>query len=128
MKQELEAIRKARGILGKLQGKLLNPSIEAFDSGASELMTAIASLQSLESGLAAGNERRSNLQSALAPELHALRLDLQHARALVEGAGKFYQGWARLVLSQAEEESAVYNASGKPGARPVSAGKVVLHG
>ena len=66
---------------------------------------------------------------ALGLEVAGLRRELQQVNTLLEGAGKFYQGWASLVGCAANEEAANYRANGRPGAIiSIDSKKVVMHG
>ena len=129
MKQELETIRKARRSLDKLRFKLVRPTIEALTSGESDIAAAVECLQALESKLASGERRSPGIEQVMAPEIRGLRRDLQQTKALLDGAGNFYQGWARLLMNQGEGDTTAYNAAGIAGSRgPVAVSKVVLHG
>jgi hypothetical protein len=52
---------------------------------------------------------------------------MRRVNALLEGAGKFYQGWARLMLGVPEDTAVNYTAEGKAG-RPAAGCRLVLHG
>jgi len=64
----------------------------------------------------------------LAAEMAALRRELAQAQALLLAAGKFYQGWARL-MGLAEEETANYTPRGATApVIPIHSAQVVMHG
>ena len=125
----LGQIRAARASLQKFRLKLLHPSAAALESGSADLLFAVESLERLEPVLRSQGPRPVALDQALRLEVAGLRRELQQVNALLEGAGKFYQGWSRLLGCAAEEEAANYTAYGRPG--PVLANdskSVVIHG
>lgn len=129
MKRELETIRGARRHLDKLRQKLLRPTPRILDTGTADIAAAVKCLQTLESYLKSHQGPRLGMEQLLGSELKGLRRDLQQTVALLDSAGKFYQGWARLVSNHSDEEEVAYNAAGKTGPRsPAAAGKLVLHG
>jgi hypothetical protein len=62
-------------------------------------------------------------------EVAELRHELEQVHALLEGAGKFYQGWSRFLGCTMDQGAANYTANGKPGALMSNRlEKVVIHG
>ena len=125
MPLELEKIRQARGSLEKVRQKLLQPTPQALESGAADVARAVECLRRVETSLHSGGRRRAGGRAILA-EIEGLRSDLRRVNELLEGAGKFYQGWARL-MSSAAEDTANYTADGMAG-RPAAGSRLVLHG
>jgi len=123
---ELEKIGQARGNLEKVRQKLLQPTAQALESGASDVARAVQCLQRVESCLTLGGPQRGGAGQAIRAEIEGLRTDLRRVNALLEGAGKFYQGWARL-MSSGVEDTANYTAEGKTGHRAAGS-RLVLHG
>ena len=125
---ELEQIKTARARLEKFRLKLLRPSVGALESGSADLMVAVKCLSQLEPVLAS-RPRSASLDRSLHLEVAGLRRELRLVNALFEGAGRFYEGWSRLLSSAADEATANYTAAGKP---VVSISKqsnsVVIHG
>lgn len=127
MTKEIEKARKARRSLGMVCERLQCPSAESWQAGERELIIAIECLQDLEQGLRSTGTVQLHSRM-LAAELAALRRELAQAQALLLAAGKFYQGWARL-MGLGEEEPANYTPRG--GASPVvpiHSAQVVMHG
>ena len=122
---ELNRVKQARRIVEKVRGRLMHPTIQAMDRGAAELSAAAECLANLESAL-----RRSGRElhwPGVEAELARLRLEMRNVQQLVEGAGRFYVGWARLIAP--DQAPANYAANGRvEQPAPVAAGEVVLHG
>jgi hypothetical protein len=127
VKAELEQMRQALRSLEKARGKLATPTLEALNGAAADLTVAVESLSRVEMGLAARGPHAAGWQ-AVESELAGLRSEFLHIHALLEGAGKFHQGWARLLCTS-EHGTANYTAEGRAGS-PVSidTGKEVMHG
>lgn len=107
--------------------RLQRPSLESWKASEKELNAAIVCLHDLELSLQPARAGKAHSQMLVA-ELRAIRREMSKAQALVLAAGKFYQGWARL-MSSAEEETANYTQRGS--AVPVASinsGQVVVHG
>jgi len=130
MKVELGQIRAARASLQKFRLKLLRPSVAALESGSADLMFAVGCLERLEPVLRSRGRCPLAVEHALRLEVAGLRSDLQQVNALLEGAGRFYQGWARLLGCTTGEEAANYTANGQPGASVPNDSKrvVMIHG
>jgi hypothetical protein len=100
-----------------------------MDSSGSDLGVAVECLKTLEVGFASGQLVAPQWRRQLDQEMGGLRLELREVNALLEGAGKFYQGWARLVATGVDDAPAHYSVQGMPIAPvPVRAGKVVAIG
>jgi len=134
---ELEQVRGARRNLERVRLKLLRPGISAFEGASADLASALKCLAGLDSGLASAARRKGGVHPALENEIRGLRDDLQRVNALLAGAGRLFEGWARLVsysgrsceLGFSEDEAWNYTAAGKVGVPVVTrASKVVLHG
>ena len=125
----MEQIRQARASLQKFRLRLLRPSIAALESGSAELVVALDCMKRLELALASGGTGAKALDQALKSEISGLRRDLQQVNALLEAAGKFYEGWARLLSSASDDSAANYTAAGKPQAVVSSeTNSMVIHG
>ncbi len=122
---ELNRVKEARRIVQKVRDRLMHPTIDAMDRGAAELGAAVDCLASLETALRfSGRDRR---WPGVEAELARLRREMQSVQELVEGAGKFYAGWARLIAP--DQAAANYAADGRAAQLvAVPAGEVVLHG
>ncbi len=116
MKVELGQIRAARASLQKFRLKLLRPSVAALESGSADLMFAVGCLERLEPVLKSRGTLPLAIERALRLEVAGLRRDLEQVKALLEGAGRFYQGWSRLLGCATGAEAANYTADGQPGA------------
>src|ERR1700682_6061804 len=128
MNVELEKIKTARGSLQEFRLKLLTPSVGALESGSADLMVAVECLTQLEPVLAS-RPRSASVDRALHTEVAGLRRELEQVNALMDGVGKFYEGWARLLSSASDDATANYTANGKPGA-PIfnDSNNEVIHG
>jgi hypothetical protein len=123
--QEIERVRRARRILERMRGRLLQPTFEAMDLSAADLNLAVDCLQqidlSLKFALWAPDRRK------LETEVIALRHAVRSVEELLKSAGKFYAGLARLMAP--DEAPANYTAAGASGAPgDVAVGSVVMHG
>jgi hypothetical protein len=112
-KWELDKAKQARRSLEKVRLKLLSPTIQAMDSSTSDLGVAVECLKTLEVGFTAGRRLTPEWRRLLEQEMTGLRRELIEVNALLQGAGKFYQGWARLVAT-ADDASANYGMAGQP--------------
>ena len=127
MNAELEKVMQARRSLEKVRRKLLRPTVKSLDSSASDLMTAVDSLRLLESDLTSRDGFGAGSARALELEISAMRRELQNVTVLFESAGKFHQGWARLVSSMVDD-TVNYGADGKSGPPiPIDSARLVLH-
>ncbi len=129
MKTELDKARQARRSLGKVRLKLLTPTVRAMDSSTSDLAVAIDCLTELQRDFASGQRRPVGWRRAIESEIGDLRRELSEVNALMAGAAKFYEGWARLVSSGADDGPANYTVRGTPSSPiPVRSSKVVAIG
>jgi hypothetical protein len=129
MNVELEKIKTARARLQEFRLKLLRPSVGTLESGSADLIVALECLSQLEPFLAS-RPRSASLERALHLEVASLRRELEQVNALFEGAGKFYEGWSRLMSSAVDDAMSNYTANGKPSV-PISMQSnnvVVIHG
>jgi hypothetical protein len=126
---ELQKVETARARLQEFRLKLLTPSVGTLESGAADLMVAVECLTQLEPILASRGRRSASLEQSLGLEVAGLRRELEQVNALMDGAGKFYEGWARLLSSASDDATANYTANGKPGA-PIfnDSNNEVIHG
>ena len=127
MTKQIERARKVRRSLETVCERLQRPSIECWKASEKELNAAIVGLHDLEQSLQPAGAAKLHSQMLVA-ELAAIRREISKTQALLLAAGKFYQGWARLI-SSAEEETANYTPRGS--AAPVAStnsGQVVVHG
>jgi hypothetical protein len=126
---ELVEIRTARASLQKFRLKLLRPSVAVLQSGSTDLALAIECLRQLEPVLSSQGPRPAVLERALGLEVSGLRRELAQVNALMEGAGKFYEGWARLLFPTSDDGAANYALDGKPRASVANrSNTVVIHG
>jgi hypothetical protein len=116
MNAEIEQIRTARGSLQKFRLKLLRPSVVALESGSADLVVALECLKWLEPVLTSHGGRSVAHEQALELEVASLRRELQQVNALLDGAGKFYEGWSRLLACASDDGAANYTANGQPSA------------
>ena len=126
MQLELERIRQARGSVERVRQKLLQPTVQALESSAADVTRVVECLQQVETRLKSGGCRRG-AERAIRAEIERLRGDVRRVNALLEGAGKFYRGWASLV-SNGAEETANYTADGVAGRPAAGRCKLVVHG
>lgn len=112
-KWELDKVKQARRSLDKVRLKLLSPSIQAMDGSTAELSIAVESLRTLEVSFAAGRRLTPEWRRLLEQEMVGLRRELAEANALLQNAGKFYRGWARLIAT-VDDAPANYGMAGKP--------------
>ncbi|HTR36366.1 MAG TPA: hypothetical protein VMH80_10715 [Bryobacteraceae bacterium] len=121
----MNQVKAARRIVEKVRGRLMHPTIDAMDRGAAELSAAVQCLALLEAVLQ--SEVPESRWPGLGGELARLRLEVRNVQDLLEGAGKFYAGWARLIAP--DRAPANYTPEGKADERASNAaGEVVLHG
>lgn len=111
-KWQLDKVRQARRSLDKVRLKLLSPSIQAMDSSTFDLGVAVECLKTLEAGFASGQLIAPQWRGLLEQEMGGLRRELREVNALLEGAGQFYQGWARLVATGVDDAPAHYSVQG----------------
>ena len=129
MKAELERVTQARRSLERVRIKLLRPTVETLDSSARDLMAAADSLRRLESGLASRGWRGDGSERLLELEISAMQRELKNVTRLLESAGKFHEGWARLASTVIEDTTANYSAGGKSRPPvPINSGRLVVHG
>ncbi len=65
----------------------------------------------------------------LVAEVRSIEREVLRAQALLEAAGQFYAGWARLAAAGSDTAAANYTASGKPGRSSESnLSEVAVHG
>lgn len=125
----LEHIKSARRRLEKFRQKLMRPSVAALEGGFSDLSGAVDCLKQAEPILALAERRSPSLEQALRLEVAGLSRELQQVKALMVGAGRFHEGWARLLSSCSEAAGANYTPSGRPGVYDSSkSNHVVIHG
>jgi hypothetical protein len=128
-KWELDKARQARRSLEKVRLKLLSPTIQAMDSGTKDLGVAVDCLRTLEAAFTSGQRLTPEWRRLLEVEMRGLRLELREVNALLEGAVKFYEGWARLVATGVDDAPAHYSVQGMPiPPAPLRSGKVVAIG
>ncbi|HEY6393425.1 MAG TPA: hypothetical protein VIX89_19235 [Bryobacteraceae bacterium] len=120
---------QARRSLEKVRIKLLRPTVEALDSSAGDLMTAVDSLRRLEMDLASDGWRGAGSERPLELQISAMRDELRNVRGLLESAGKFHEGWARLASTVIEDTAPGYTAGGKSRQPiPINSARLVVHG
>jgi hypothetical protein len=100
-KWELDKASQARRSLAKVRLKLLSPTIQSMDSSAAELGVAVESLGKLEARFRSGRRLTPEGRRLLELEMGNLRRELREVSALLQGVGKFYEGWARVVAIDA---------------------------
>jgi hypothetical protein len=112
-KWELAKAKQARRSLEKVRLKLLSPTVQAMDSSTSDLGVAVECLKTLEVGFTSGRRLTGEWRRLLELEMAGLRQELIEVNGLLQGAGRFYQGWARLVAT-GDDGPANYGMAGKP--------------
>lgn len=124
-----ENLTQARRRLESVRLKLLRPTVETLDAGAAELNVAVQCLERLESELSSPGPRDIASRGKLESEILLLSRELQHVNTLLVSAGKFYQGWARLLANEGGDAPLNYTAAGKPGpVIPIDTRRLVIHG
>ncbi|HUA19559.1 MAG TPA: hypothetical protein VMB25_12500 [Bryobacteraceae bacterium] len=125
-KAERNQVKAARRLVEKVRGRLMHPTIEALDHGGAELTAAVNCLAGLERAFA-GSPGSGQHWPGLAAEVACLRLEVRRVQDLLQGAAKFYAGWARLIAP--DLAPANYTPEGKAEPRATGElGEVVLHG
>ena len=126
----VDKAKQARRSLEKVRLKLLSPTRQAMDGSASELGVAVECLQKLEANFCSGQRLAPPGRRLLEFEMAGLRRELREVSTLLESAGKFYEGWARLVSTGIDDAPAHYTVQGKaiPPPAPHRSGKVVAIG
>lgn len=126
----VDKAKQARRSLEKVRLKLLSPSVQAMDGSASELGVAVECLQKLEANFCAGQRLAPPGRRLLEFEMAGLRRELREVSTLLESAGKFYEGWARLVSTGIDDAPEHYTVQGMPIPPPPLhySGKVVAIG
>jgi hypothetical protein len=125
--KQIERVRKVRRSLETVCERLQRPSIESWKASEKDLNAAVVWLHDLEQNLQPAREAKQHSQMLVA-ELAGIRREISKAQALLLAAGKFYQGWARL-MSSAEEGTANYTQRGSAAPVPaINSGQVVIHG
>lgn len=104
-------IEQARHQVEHVRRRLLRPSPAALDRCLADIESAIACMRDLESQIQSGGQYPELVRA----ELACLQRELNRVSTLMETAGRFYQGWARLISSD-EDAPANYTR------------KLVLHG
>jgi len=130
---ELGKAKQARRSLQKVRQKLLTPNTKALASGAVELAEAIDCMKQLEKEFLANRGRPPGYRRALEQEMIGLRQELKAVNTLAAGAGKFLEGWARLMAPAVDDAPANYTNRGTRGvvvpiSSPISSKRLVVHG
>ena len=125
MTSEVDKARQARRNLEKVCGRLERPSIERLNASAADIQTAVECLRHLEGELLAGP--RTSSWAQLVAEVRSIEREVRRARALMDAAGQFYAGWARLA-AHVDTAAANYTSEGKLGPSLVHASEVTLRG
>jgi hypothetical protein len=99
-KWELDKASQARRSLAKVRLKLVSPTVQSMDWSASELGVAVECLGKLEAGFRSGRRLSPQGRRLLEVEMGKLRRELKEVSVLLQGVGKFYEGWARLVATE----------------------------
>jgi len=125
--KEIETAKLARRSLEILSERLQRPTVQSLDASAQDLKLAIQCLHTLEGSLKSGSLAPWQ-SAALAAEMSAIRRSIAGAQALLAAAGKFLEGWARL-MARGEEGGGNYTSRGEAGLIPVlDRGRLVVHG
>ena len=126
MTGDLDKARQARRCLEKVRRRLVAPSVRALVASARDLADAANLLTELEQTIRSG-ARRMGVRRALELEMDGLRRDLKQVTELAEGAGRFLEGWARLI--SADSGPANYTMRGEPcEVIPIQSKRLVVHG
>lgn len=127
MTKQIERARKVRRSLETVCERLQRPSIESWKASEKELNSAIVCLHDLQQSLQPARAAKLHSQMLVA-ELGAIRREMSKAQALLLAAGKFYQGWARLMGSAGEETANYTQRGSAPPVASINSGQVVIHG
>jgi len=95
-RQHLEWVRQAQAILRQVRQLLLSPTPQSLEHSAPHLEAAAGCLKALEHALRAG---AAPPRQSVLPELSELRRQVLLVQALLQQAGAFYVGWARLLAA-----------------------------
>jgi len=126
---ELGKAKQARRSLEKVRQKLLTPTVKTLNSSAVDLAEAINCMKQLEREFLSNRGRPPGWQRALEQEMTGLRQELKVVNALAAGAGKFLEGWARLIAPPSDDAPTNYTSRGTPGpVVPINSKRLVLHG
>ena len=129
MTTELGKAKQARRSLEKVRRRLLNPTIQALDASAVDLGHAIDCMKELEKVCAAGRGWPPGWRRTLELEITGLRQELKAVSVLAAGAGKFMEGWARLISSPVDDGPVNYTNRGVPAeVVPINSKRLVVHG
>jgi hypothetical protein len=129
MKDDLKRIANARQCLARVHANLLCPTPASLDRSAGDLQVAIRCLQKIETRLGSAEGSQPAANPALHKQILELRSELVQVNALLQGAGKFYEGWARLLASSTDHSVANYDNAGKSGSVALTgAESLVFHG
>jgi len=120
---QLAQVREARQLIERMRDRLIHPSFQALGECAGDLRSAAECIQGLDAQLPAwqGIQRK-----ALEAEVTNLRRGVSCVQALLANAGKFYAGWARLLLP--DQAPPNYTSAGSEGLAPGQNSKLVVHG
>lgn len=122
-------MKQARRSLEKVRQRLNNPTIKALDSSAVDLAQAIACMKELEKACTSPRGWPAGWRRALELEMTGLRQELKTVNALAASAGKFIEGWARLITPGVDDAPANYTNRGTPGVVvPINSKRLVVHG
>jgi len=130
---ELGKAKQARRSLEKVRQRLLTPTIKSLNSGTIDLAEAIDCMKQLEKECLSNRGRPPGYRRALEQEMIGLRRELKAVNALAAGAGKFMEGWARLIAPPVDDAPANYTNRGTPGVvvpidSPFGSKRLVIHG
>lgn len=124
--QQIERVRRARCILERIRGRLLQPNPAALEASASDLNLAVECLRQLDVSLQSPIWHGVTRQK-IEEEVLALRRAVRSVEALLRNAGNFYAGLARLLAP--DDAPANYTAAGVLGTvSQASDRRLVLHG
>jgi hypothetical protein len=69
VRKQLEKIKQARSSLERVRQKLLQPTVQALESGAGDVARAVECLQRVESSLATGGRHGPSAERAVRAEI-----------------------------------------------------------
>ena len=119
-----EATKQAQQRLEKVCKRLERPTVEALDRCTDDLADTITYLSSLQRERPTAPDEREKL----AAEIGEIRQGIARATILLEAAGRFYSGWARLAALGTDGDVAPSNYSSSGKVVPIHPGTVVMDG
>jgi len=103
--------------------------MQALEASAADLAQAIDCMKQLEKEFTSNRGRPPGWRRALELEMTGLRQELKTVTTLAAGAGKFMEGWARLIAPPVDDGPVSYTNRGVPAVVvPINSKRLVVHG